>query len=78
MIPNTARMHKELADAIDVQIGALSLVMQALKRQRDAHRTMQEFFTPPSTPLPPIVPPPVGPDPDFDDVPPAPAPEDAP
>jgi hypothetical protein len=70
--PNTARMHKDLADAIEVQINALALVMSALKRQRDAHRAMEAFFTPPATPplgspLPVIAPPPAGPDPDFDD-----------
>jgi hypothetical protein len=66
---NMARHHKALADAIEVQIEALGLVIHSLKRQRDAHRSMQEFFTPPATPFPPIVPPPAGPDPDFEDLP---------
>lgn len=70
-MPNTARMHKELADGIEVQINALGLVIHALKRQRDAHRAMEAFFTPPQTPLvsplPVIQPLQAGPDPDFDD-----------
>jgi hypothetical protein len=67
---NQARHHKALADAIEVQIEALGLVIHSLKRQRDAHRSMQEFFTPPpavplGSPLPVL--PSAGPDPDFDD-----------
>jgi hypothetical protein len=69
--PNTAQMHKELADALDLQISALSLVIQGFKRQSAAHRAMEVFFTaastPLGTPLPVIAVPPAGPDPDFDD-----------
>lgn len=64
-----AKHHKALADGIEVQINALSVVIQGLKRQRDAHREMEKFFSPPEAPFPTIVPPPVGPDPDFDDPP---------
>lgn len=68
--PITARTHKELADAIDLQISALALVIKGLTRQRDAHRALEAFFTPPATPSlgsPLPVLPPAGPDPDFDD-----------
>jgi hypothetical protein len=66
--PITARTHKELADAIDLQISALALVIKGLTRQRDAHRALEAFFTPPSTPLgSPLPVLPLGPDPDFDD-----------
>jgi hypothetical protein len=65
-----AKHHRALADGIEVQINALGLVIQALKRQRDAHRELEKFFSPPETPFPAIVPPPAGPDPDFDDPPP--------
>lgn len=67
--PNTARMHKDLADALDLQISALALVISGLKRQSAAHRAMEAFFTPPATPLGSPLPvlPNAGPDPDFDD-----------
>lgn len=69
---NVARHHRELADAAEVEIAALDLLIRAARRRRDAHRELEQFFTPPAeprlgTPLPPIVAPPVGPDPDFDD-----------
>jgi len=71
--PITAQMHKEIADALDLQISALSLVIQGFKRQSAAHRSMQAFFTPPETPLGsplPVIAAPGGFDPDFDDPPP--------
>jgi hypothetical protein len=68
-LPNTAQMHKEIADALDLQISTLMVYVQGLKRQSAAHRSAQEFFTPPSTPLGSPLPvlPAAGPDPDFDD-----------
>jgi hypothetical protein len=71
--PITARTHKEIADALDLQITALAVVIQGLKRQSAAHRSMQEFFTRPEAPLGsplPVIPAPGGFDPDFDDPPP--------
>jgi hypothetical protein len=71
MTPNTARYHKELADALELLIEVKALEIQGLKRQRDAHRSMQAFFTPPETPplgSPlPVIAPPAGPDPDYED-----------
>ena len=67
----TAKYHRDLADAYEVEIQALALLMTAARRRRDAHREMERFFTPPApslgTPLPVL--PSVGPDPDFDDPP---------
>ncbi|HYC00338.1 MAG TPA: hypothetical protein VEC57_14470 [Candidatus Limnocylindrales bacterium] len=64
---SVAAKYRQLADAVEVQIAALT-------RQRDIYRSLANFFDPPPfhPPLPPIVPPPAGPDPDFDDVPPYP------
>ena len=66
----TAKYHRDLADAYEVEIQALALLMAAARRRRDAHRAMEAFFTPPAvpplgSPLPVL--PPAGPDPDFDD-----------
>lgn len=64
--PITAKYHRDLADAYEVEIQALALLIAAAKRRRDAHRKMEEFFTPlRDTPL--GSPLPIGPDPDFDD-----------
>jgi hypothetical protein len=65
----TAKYHRDLADAYEVEIQALALLIAAAKRRRDAHRKMEEFFTPPrdtplGSPLPVL---PIGPDPDYDD-----------
>jgi hypothetical protein len=72
--PITARTHKEMADAIEVQINALAVVIQGLKRERDAHRALEVFYTRPAaeplgSPLP-VIHAPGGFDPDFDDPPP--------
>jgi hypothetical protein len=64
-----ARHHAALADAYEVEMQALALLMAAAKRRRDAHRELEKFFSPPQVPFPTIVPPPAGPDPDFEDVP---------
>lgn len=70
----TADHHRAIADACEVELQALALLMAATKRRRDAHRAMEKFFTPPETPLgsplPPIEELPKGHDPDFDDPPP--------
>jgi hypothetical protein len=67
--PITAKYHRDLADAYEVEIQALALLIASAKRRRDAHREMEKFFTPPTpslgTPLPVL--PTAGPDPDFDD-----------
>jgi hypothetical protein len=59
---SVAAKYRQLAEALDVQI-------QALLRMRDVYRTLADFFDPPEMrpPFPPIVPPPAGPDPDWDD-----------
>lgn len=66
--------YRALADAAEVEMQALDLLMRAVKRRRDAYRRLEEQFTPQemkfTTPLPVIAPPfPTGPDPDFDDPP---------
>jgi hypothetical protein len=58
-----AETYRQLADALDVQ-------MAGMVRQRDLLRKLANFFDPPmSPPLPTIVPPPTGPDPDYEDTP---------
>jgi hypothetical protein len=59
-----ATRYRQLADAADVQAAAII-------RQRDVWRQLADLFDPPPIhpPLPTIVPPPAGPDADFDDPP---------
>jgi hypothetical protein len=59
-----ATQYRRLADAADVQAAAII-------RQRDTWRALADLFDPPPLhpPLPTIVPPPTGPDPDYDDAP---------